>query len=107
MDEGKRKLLKALSVFSVATISTPLFAGLGHKQPYSEHELFNLALKTWQKLEDICPATYIKKIGINKVNYKNIQINQFVAGKTIELDGLVLSKCEVASLANIALIIKE
>jgi hypothetical protein len=107
MDKGKRKLLKALSVFSVTTISAPLFAGLGHKHPYSEHEQFNLALKTWQKSESICPATYIEKIGVNKLNYKNIQIDQFVAGEIMELDGLVLSKCEVAGLANIALIIKE
>ncbi|NQY86754.1 MAG: hypothetical protein HRT51_03235 [Colwellia sp.] len=107
MDKGKRILLKALSVFSVTTISAPLLAGLGYKHPTSTHELFNLALKTWQKSEDICPASYIEQIGINKVNYKYIQKNQFIAGEILELDGLVLSKCEVASLANIALIIKE
>ncbi len=108
MDKNRRKLLKALSVFSVTTISAPLFAGLGgYKHPNSTHELFNLALKTWQKSEDICPALYIEQIGISQVNYKYIQKNQFVAGEIIELDGLVLSKYEVAGLANIALIIKE
>jgi len=107
MDKSRRKLLKALSVLSATTISAPLFAGLGYTSPNSAHEQFNLALKTWQKSEGICPASYIEQIGINKDNYKYIQKNQFIAGEIIELDGLVLSKCEVASLANIALIIKE
>ena len=106
MDKSKRKLLKALSVFSVTTISTPLFAGFGYKHPTSTDEVFNLALKTWQQEEDICPASYLERTGLNKVNYKSIQRIQFIEGEIMELDGLVLSKCEVASLANIALIIK-
>lgn len=107
MDKNKRKLLKALSIISVATFSAPLLAGIDKKQPNSTHELFYLALETWQKSENMCPASYIQQLGVNKFNYKEIQKNQFIAGEVIECDGLVLSKCEVASLASIALIIQK
>jgi len=107
MNNDRRKLLKLLSFFPIASISGPLFASIENNETNPTIKLLNLALRTWQETQSICPALYVEKLNLNKTNFKDIQTNEFIAGKTIELEGLVLSKSEVASLANIALIIKD
>ncbi len=106
MNSERRKLLKLLSIVSIAPISAPLFAAIEHKKSTPTIDMLNLALCTWQQNENICPTEYVAGLNINKSNLNEIQVSEFITGNTMELDGLVLSKSEVASLASISIILK-
>jgi hypothetical protein len=107
MDNKRRNLIKSLTVLPLTALSIPLLSTVNNTFTNPTNKLFDMALKTWKKTEVISPATYIEKLQLNKENYKATQIREFAEGNILELDGLILSKSEVASLANIAIISQE
>jgi hypothetical protein len=62
-----------------------------------------LALTVWKKNETSSPYIYIDKIIKDGVELKKVIQEEFLKSNVLEVDGLILSKLEVAFLASLAL----
>jgi len=93
--------------FLKQAIGSTALVGLACQLPfYLDSETISeldLALKVWEKNETSTPYMYIDKAISDETDLKKVIQEEFLSSMVLEVNGLVLSKLEVAFLAAVAI----
>lgn len=106
VDKTKRLLLvNFLSVSSLSVLASPVKYANQRLSKNVLVEEFIYVYKFWKSFTEEEPVVYLKSRGVsNEISYssiRNLSVDDFRRGNTLEIKGFVLSKIEVSVIASI------
>ena len=109
VDEIRRKILKNTFLIGISSLVVVSTQAVDRDYKTQSNQNYGMLLarvfKEWMKQENIHPLEYIRQCGLSEFSSKkhidSQSMNEFRLGNTFMIDGLILSKIEVAYLANV------